>query len=96
MNNLFFAQLKKELFVAITERESVTGKCETLNNLLCEKIAAELSEKYYDLKIYHSEFGLCRSFWNAKYEWIEQEDSIGQNLPLLNQISWALRIPLPS
>lgn len=25
MNNLFFAQLKKELFVAITERESVTG-----------------------------------------------------------------------
>lgn len=54
MNNLFFAQLKKELFVAITERESVTGKCEMLNNLLCEKIAAELSEKYYDLKIYHS------------------------------------------
>lgn len=76
MNNLFFAQLKKELFVAITERESVTGKCEMLNNLLCEKIAAELSEKYYDLKIYHSEFGLCRSFWNAKYEWIEQENSI--------------------
>ena len=65
MNNLFFAQLKKELFVAITERESVTGKCETLNNLLCEKIAAELSEKYYDLKIYHSEFGLCRSFCNS-------------------------------
>ena len=32
MNNLFFAQLKKELFVAITERESVTGKCETLND----------------------------------------------------------------
>ena len=31
MNNLFFAQLKKELFVAITERESVTGKCETDN-----------------------------------------------------------------
>lgn len=29
-----------------------------------------------DLKIYHSEFGLCRSFWNAKYEWIEQENSI--------------------
>lgn len=51
MNNLFFAQLKKELFVAITERESVTGKCETLNNLLCEKIAAELSEKYYDPQI---------------------------------------------
>ena len=76
MNNLFFTQLKKELFTAITERESVTGKCETLNNLLCEKIAAELSEKYYELKIYHSEFGLCRSFWSAKYEWIEQENSI--------------------
>ena len=60
----------------LVEFASVTGKCEMLNNLLCEKIAAELSEKYYDLKIYHSEFGLCRSFWNAKYEWIEQENSI--------------------
>lgn len=37
MNNLFFAQLKKELFVAITERESVTGKCEALNNRFVKK-----------------------------------------------------------
>lgn len=38
MNNLFFTQLKKELFTAITERESVTGKCETLNNLLYDAL----------------------------------------------------------
>lgn len=74
--NKFLKQLKNGLVSAIVERESVSGQCESLNNLLCDKIAEQLRNRYSEMKISHTEYGLCRCFWDARYGWIEQDTSI--------------------